>query len=190
MEEVPEYIEYMSCISVCISLYFSLEFFFYHFVPSGEEDDGTEGGLGDGGAAWRGAGSSSSRLSPSSSQSCWMVGGSLMAVLSWTLARQLVSPLQAMMTKTGGATCNMSGRCASRRTRAHGMRVSATKQKQKQRQMQQEHRKSCLRVSKSSWKGRGYVCGCGFGRINSRCIRQLTWFNCHTTPVPFARGRN
>jgi len=174
MEEVPEYIEYMSCISVCISLYFSLEFFFYHFVPSGEEDDGTEGGLGDGGAAWRGAGSSSSRLSPSSSQSCWMVGGSLMAVLSWTLARQLVSPLQAMMTKTGGATCNMSGRCASRRTRAHGMRVSATKQKQKQRQMQQEHRKSCLRVSKSSWKGRGYVCGCGFGRINSRCIRQLT----------------
>ncbi|XP_039502470.1 uncharacterized protein LOC120458762 isoform X1 [Drosophila santomea] len=152
------------------------EFFFYHFVPSGEEDDGSEGGLGDGGAAWRGAGSSSSRLSPSSSQSCWMVGWSLMAVLSWTLARQLVSPLQSMMTKTDGATCNMRERCTSRRTRPHGMRVSATKQKQKQeqRQMQQGHCKCCLRVSKSSWKGRGYVCGCGYGRINSRCIRQLT----------------
>jgi len=175
MEKVPEYIEYMACISVCISFYFSLDFLFYHFVPSGEEDDGTEGGLGDGGAAWRGAGSSSSR----SSQSRWMVGGSLMAVLSWTLARQLVSPLQAVMTKAGGAACNASGRCTIRRTRPLGMRVIVTKQKQRQRQRQkQQEEKSCLRVSKCSWKGCG--CGCGWGcsigigRTNSRCIRQLT----------------
>ncbi|XP_041674903.1 uncharacterized protein LOC108105196 isoform X2 [Drosophila eugracilis] len=136
----------------------------------GEEDDGTEGGLGDGGAAWRGAGSSSSRPSPS--QSCWMVGGSLMAVLSWTLARQLVSPLQAMMTKANGTTCNTSGRCTIRRTRPLGMRVIAAKQRQHQQQQKQEHHKSCLRVLKFSWKGCG--CGCGIGRTNSRCIRQLT----------------
>ncbi|XP_016962294.1 uncharacterized protein LOC108032798 [Drosophila biarmipes] len=142
----------------------------------GEEDDGTEGGLGDGGAAWRGAGSSSSR---SASQSRWMVGGSLMAVLSWTLARQLMSPLQAAMTKAGGAMCNTSGRCTIRRTgpgpgQGHGplgMRVSVTKQRQRQRQKQRE-RESCLRVSKSSWQGCG--CGCDIGRSNSRCIRQLT----------------
>nr|XP_036678671.1 uncharacterized protein LOC108012104 isoform X1 [Drosophila suzukii] len=153
------------------------DFLFYHFVPSGEEDDGTEGGLGDGGAAWRGAGSSSSR----SSQSRWMVGGSLMAVLSWTLARQLVSPLQAVMTKAGGAACNASGRCTIRRTRPLGMRVIVTKQKQRQRQRQkQQEEKSCLRVSKCSWKGCGCGCGCGWGcsigigRTNSRCIRQLT----------------
>ncbi|XP_044315658.1 uncharacterized protein LOC108046062 isoform X2 [Drosophila rhopaloa] len=126
----------------------------------GEEDDGTEGGLEDGGAAWRGAGSSSCR--PSASQS-WALGGSLVAaVLSWTLARQLVSPLQAMvvMTKAGGAACNTSERCTIRRTGAVGMRVIATK----------GHPKSCLRVSKCSWKG----CGCECGRTNSRCIRQLT----------------
>ncbi|XP_017134259.1 uncharacterized protein LOC108150537 isoform X1 [Drosophila elegans] len=140
-----------------------LQDFFFHFVPSGEEDDGTEGGgLEDGGAAWRGAGSSSCRPSPSQS---WAAVGSLVAVvLSWTLARQLVSPLQAVtaMTKAGGAACNTSGRCTIRRTRAVGMRVSATK----------GHRKSCLRVSKCSWKG--CECGCECGRTNSRYMRQLT----------------
>ncbi|XP_017013981.2 uncharacterized protein beat-Ia isoform X2 [Drosophila takahashii] len=142
----------------------------------GEEDDGSEGGLGDGGAAWRGAGSSSSsaRYPPNPSQSRWMVGGSLMAVLSWTLARQLVSPLQAMMTKAGGAACNTSGRCTIRRTRAVGMRVIATKQRQKHEEQEQQLHKSCLRVSKCSWKGTGSECVCGIGRSNSRCIRQLT----------------
>ncbi|KAH8353206.1 hypothetical protein KR084_009660, partial [Drosophila pseudotakahashii] len=156
------------------------EFLSYHFVPSGEEDDGSEGGLGDGGAAWRGADSSSSsiRYPPNPSQSRWLVGGSLMAVLSWTLARQLVSPLQAMMTKAGGAASNTSERCTIRRTRAVGMRVIATKQRQKQQEQEQEQElhKTCLRVSKCSWKGYGcgWECGCGIGRSNSRCIRQLT----------------
>ncbi|XP_043064342.1 uncharacterized protein LOC108098165 isoform X1 [Drosophila ficusphila] len=163
--------------------------FLFPFVSSGGEEDGSEGGMEDGGAAWRGAGSSSCR--PSASQSWAAFGGSLLAVLSWTLARQLVSPLQAVTTKAGGAACNTSGRCTIRRTSPFGMRVIATKQMQKQKQRQLEHRKSCLRVSNFSWKGRGCGCGCECGcrsecengissnssnssKSSSRCIRQLT----------------
>ncbi|KAH8409971.1 hypothetical protein KR009_003407, partial [Drosophila setifemur] len=143
-----------------------LQDFLFHFVPSGEEDDGTNEGVEDGGAAWRGPHSGSARPSPS-----WAVGGcgSLLAVLSWTLGRQLVSPLQRqVMSKAGGATCRPG---TSRNTgsgfpdlvavrRTNSMRVIATK-----------HKRS-LRPSDCSWNG------CSISSTNSssssRCMRQLT----------------
>ncbi|XP_043068566.1 uncharacterized protein beat-Ia isoform X2 [Drosophila bipectinata] len=139
----------------------------------GEEDDGMGNGVEDGGAAWRGAGSSSSRPSPS-----WAAGGGglLLAALSWTLGRQLVSsPLdaasktenvyntcKAQNSRSQGNQCNQGrpGRrhCQIRRT--HAMRVIATK-----------HKKG-LRASDCSWQG------CSTITIStnrsSRCTRQLT----------------
>ncbi|KAH8323324.1 hypothetical protein KR067_005086 [Drosophila pandora] len=142
----------------------------FYFVFPGEEDDGIDNGVEDGGAAWRGAGSSSSRPSQS-----WAAGGGglLLAALSWTLGRQLVSsPLQAAskiesvcntcktQNSRSQGTQGRPGRrhCQIRRTQ--GMRVIATKHKR------------CLRASDCSWQG------CSTITISTnrsgRCTRQLT----------------
>lgn len=141
-----------------------------------------DNGVEDGGAAWRGAGSSSSRPSQS-----WVAGGGglLLAALSWTLGRQLVSsPLEAASkTESVCNTCKTQnsrsqdtqcrpGRrlCPIRRT--HGMRVIATKHKR------------CLRASDCICQG----CSITISTNRSgRCTRQLTWFNCHATLVPHFR---
>ncbi|SPP82460.1 uncharacterized protein LOC117584194 isoform X2 [Drosophila guanche] len=125
----------------------------------GEEDDGAEGAE-DGGAAWRGAGSGSSSCCPSQSLA---VSGSLLAVLGWTLGRQLVSQLQAL---TSGAS-NNSRRCTILRTHSGHMRVSATKQRQR--------RGQDLQASNCSWRGCTLekTRGSGSGSSSS-CIRQLT----------------
>lgn len=146
---------------VCVSFYFSLDFLFH---SSGEEDDGTEGGVEDGGAAWRGAGSSTGSR-PGQSQSWALLalgGGSLMAALGWAVGGQLVSPLQAM-TKAGGGSSGRSlptnRRRTIRRTKPGEMRV---------RVLQLDG--SCrLRVSKCSWQG----CSTG-SSINRRGVGQLT----------------
>ncbi|XP_033235930.1 uncharacterized protein beat-Ia isoform X1 [Drosophila pseudoobscura] len=140
-----------------------LQDFLFH--SSGEEDDGAEGAE-DGGAAWRGVGSGSSSCCPSQSLA---VSGSLLAVLGWTLGRQLVSQLQALTSGAGIAasgTTSSNRRCTSHRTHSGHMRVSATKQRQR--------RVHGLRASDCSWRG------CKIGRTNdsnnssSSCIRQLT----------------
>ncbi|BFF94180.1 uncharacterized protein DMAD_11878 [Drosophila madeirensis] len=120
----------------------------------GEEDDGAEGAE-DGGAAWRGAGSGSSSCCPSQSLA---VSGSLLAVLGWTLGRQLVSQLQAL---TSGAS-NNSRRCIILRTHSGHMRVSATKQRQRR------------QASNCSWRGCTFEKTRGSGSSSSSCIRQLT----------------
>ncbi|KAH8376844.1 hypothetical protein KR093_001681, partial [Drosophila rubida] len=71
-----------------------LQDFLFHFVPSGEEDDGVDG-LEDGGAAWRGVGSGSSSIQ-SVAFSGATATATLLAILSWSLARQLVSHLVAI----------------------------------------------------------------------------------------------
>ncbi|XP_017024090.1 uncharacterized protein beat-Ia isoform X2 [Drosophila kikkawai] len=137
----------------------------------GEEDDGTEGGVEDGGAAWRGAGSSTGSR-PCQSQSWALLalgGGSLMATFSWAVGGQLVSPLQAM-TKAGGATSKASntsdsGSSRSIRTRRHAVRRTRPGE---MRALQLDGNCS-LRASKSSWKG------CSSGSNNNwRCVGQLT----------------
>ncbi|KAH8251265.1 hypothetical protein KR032_004640 [Drosophila birchii] len=152
-----------------------LQDFLFHFVPSGEEDDGTEGGMEDGGAAWRGAGSSTGSR-PGQSQSWALLalgGGSMMAALSWAVGGQLVSPLQAM-TKAGGATSNASNtshsgssrsiptrRCTVRRTRSGKMRALQLDE-------------SCtLRASKRSWQGCSSS-GSSSSNNNRRGVGQLT----------------
>ncbi|BFF94181.1 uncharacterized protein DMAD_11878 [Drosophila madeirensis] len=129
-----------------------LQDFLFH--SSGEEDDGAEGAE-DGGAAWRGAGSGSSSCCPSQSLA---VSGSLLAVLGWTLGRQLVSQLQAL---TSGAS-NNSRRCIILRTHSGHMRVSATKQRQRR------------QASNCSWRGCTFEKTRGSGSSSSSCIRQLT----------------
>ncbi|XP_034666259.1 uncharacterized protein LOC117900139 isoform X2 [Drosophila subobscura] len=124
----------------------------------GEEDDGAEGAE-DGGAAWRGAGSGSSSCCPSQSLA---VSGSLLAVLGWTLGRQLVSQLQAL---TSGAS-KYSRRCTILRTHSGHMRVSATKQRQR--------RAQGLQASNCSWRGCTLEKARGTGSSSSSCIRQLT----------------
>ncbi|XP_030377125.1 uncharacterized protein LOC115626017, partial [Scaptodrosophila lebanonensis] len=78
-----------------------LQDLFFPFVPSGEEDDGA--GAEDGGAAWRGAHSGSGCGSNSRALEARSVAllGTLLALLSWTLAGQLVkqSRLQRPLAK-------------------------------------------------------------------------------------------
>lgn len=134
--------------------YFLLDLFF-HFVSSGEEDDGTEG-LEEGGAAWRGA-------SSGSSQSVALSGATatMLTLLSWSLARQLVSRLVAT---------TMPGKLPMR---------DATSQKE-----QQLHQRQSLRVTRCNSNNSSSSKKC------SGCIRQLTWFNCHATLVPHFRDGN
>ncbi|XP_062141997.1 uncharacterized protein LOC133850054 isoform X2 [Drosophila sulfurigaster albostrigata] len=136
-----------------------LQDFLFHFVPSGEEDDGVDG-LEDGGAAWRGVGSGSSSISVSSIQSVAFSGATatatLLAVLSWSLARQLVSHLVAI-TKPGQLP----------------MRDEALQKEQQHCQRQSLRVSSC---SSDSDSGSFSNCNCNSDSSKgcSRCIRQLT----------------
>ncbi|KAH8273595.1 hypothetical protein KR018_003137, partial [Drosophila ironensis] len=137
-----------------------LQDFFFHFVPSGEEDDGTGEGAEDGGAAWRGARSPGSR--PSHSWAAIGGGGGLLLLLtaafSLTGGGQLVPPSKA----GGGANCNTDRIRIRKRGKCHSgrrcMRAVATK-----------HQMG-LRASECIWNG----CCCCCTNRGSRCIRQLT----------------
>ncbi|XP_030080522.1 uncharacterized protein LOC111594148 isoform X2 [Drosophila hydei] len=108
----------------------------------GEEDDGADG-LEDGGAAWRGVSSSSSStasLAPTA------MAATLLALLSWSLARQLVSQL-APITKHRHMRAQQDLQW-SKGLRAHSCTDSSS--------------------NSSSSNNKGCSKGC------SRCIRQLT----------------
>ncbi|KAM8715272.1 hypothetical protein ACLKA7_002340 [Drosophila subpalustris] len=109
----------------------------------GEDDDGVDG-LEDGGAAWRG---SSSGSSSSSSQSVAATTATMLTLLSWSLARQLVSHLVAI-----SKPCKLP------------MRNENAQKEQQQQQLcqRQSLRATTCNSNSSSSKG------C------SRCIRQLT----------------
>ncbi|XP_046866918.1 uncharacterized protein LOC6643679 isoform X1 [Drosophila willistoni] len=129
-----------------------LQDFLFHFVPSGEgDDDGGMDGVEDGGAAWRGVSSSSG--CPSQSLA---VSASLLALLSWTLGKQLVvSVTKEFETRRVRHGRGMDELSHVDSLRMQGMRVRTTKRRRRQ----------CQRVlAPCSWKG------C----TGSRCIRQLT----------------
>lgn len=139
--------------------YFSLDFFF-HFVPSGEdEEDGVEG-LEEGGAAWRGVSSGSSQSAALSGAS-----GALLALLSWSLFGQLVSQLAAIATKQQQQQLPMRA-------------APATEAASQKEQQQRQSLRVPLQVQSCSGNATDASKAC------SRCIRQLTWFNCPATLVP------
>ncbi|EDW77400.2 uncharacterized protein Dwil_GK18108 [Drosophila willistoni] len=115
------------------------------------DDDGGMDGVEDGGAAWRGVSSSSG--CPSQSLA---VSASLLALLSWTLGKQLVvSVTKEFETRRVRHGRGMDELSHVDSLRMQGMRVRTTKRRRRQ----------CQRVlAPCSWKG------C----TGSRCIRQLT----------------
>ncbi|KAH8395646.1 hypothetical protein KR222_005270, partial [Zaprionus bogoriensis] len=128
-----------------------LQDFFFHFVPSGEEDDGVEG-LEDGGAAWRGVSSGSS--SCSSTRQSAAHAALLLALLGCALLGQLVSQLTAAIA-----------------TKQH-MPMRAEEAAAEGQAAQKEHQRQSLRVGSNR---NSYGSGSGSGsKACGRCIRQLT----------------
>ncbi|EDW11853.1 uncharacterized protein LOC6576421 isoform X2 [Drosophila mojavensis] len=116
----------------------------------GEEDDGADG-LEDGGAAWRGVSSASSSSTLSLAPSG--LAATLLALLSWSLARQLVSQLAPI-------------------TKHRPMRMRALQQ---DRQSQSKGlRAHCCTDSSSNSSSSSSSNNKGCSKECSRCIRQLT----------------
>ncbi|XP_030245606.1 uncharacterized protein LOC115564908 [Drosophila navojoa] len=118
----------------------------------GEEDDGADG-LEDGGAAWRGVSSASSSSTLSLAPSG--LAATLLALLSWSLARQLVSQL-APITKHSPMPMPMRALQPDRQSQSKGLRALCC--------TDSSNRSS----GSSSSNNKGCSKGC------SRCIRQLT----------------
>ncbi|XP_064542128.1 uncharacterized protein beat-Ia isoform X1 [Drosophila montana] len=124
-----------------------LQDFLFHFVPSGEEDDVADG-LEDGGAAWRGVSSSAASLRAVAVNAATATG-TLLALLSWSLAGQLVSQLLEI-------------------TKHRPMREGIYKTQQQQQPQQQQVDEPEQRQRLRAHSGSSISKGC------SICSRQLT----------------